>query len=153
MKQPHFIVTGSFIQLIDRETGEARMIQSDQHPRQYSAVLKEILAKNLEKAFELAGSLSSEIVDVQQIRNEVASNLLSSKTKGRFTLETHSNGSRDLFYLDSKGEKVKVVGKFLERVLEAFTNDSSVEVLDKFLAKVEQNQYSDIAATDLFELS
>lgn len=147
----HFIVTGTFIQLIDEASGEARMIQNEQHPRQYAAILKEILAKNIENAFELAGTITSEVLDVTALRSEVASQILSSKTKGRFTLETLAEGERNLFYVDSEGEKVQISGLFLERVLEAFTNDSSVDALDKFLAKVEQNQYSDIAATDLFE--
>lgn len=147
----HFIVTGSFIQMIDQEDGQTRMIQAEQHPRQYSAVLKEILSKNIEKAFDLIGSVSSEVLDVAKIRSEVSSSILSSKTKGRFTMEVHSTGTKDLFYVDSQGNKVKISGKFLERVLDAFANNGDVDALDKFLAKVEQNQYSDIAATDLFE--
>ena len=147
----HFVVTGSFIQMIDTDNGENRMIQNEQHPRQYNAVLKEILAQNTEKAFELIGSVYSEVVDVAKIRSEVASKILSSKTKGRFTLESMSSGERNLFYVDSQGKQVKVTGKFLDRVLEAFTNNDSVDVLDKFLAKVEQNKFSDIAAVDLFE--
>lgn len=147
----HFIVTGSFIQMIDQASGDARMIQADQHPRQYSAVLKEILAKNVEKAFEMIGNVASEVLDVAKIRSEVSSNILSSKTKGRFTMEVHKTGGKDLFYVDSKGTRVKISGEFLKRVLDAFTNDGDVDALDKFLTKVEANQYSDIAATDLFE--
>lgn len=147
----HFIVTGSFIQMIDTDGGETRMIMSDQHPRQYSAVLKEILAKNIESAFDMIGKVASEVLDVAKIRSEVSSTLLSSKSKGRFTMEVHSTGQRDLFYVDSKGEQVKISGHFLARVLDAFTNDGDVDALDKFLTKVEANQYSDIAATDLFE--
>lgn len=147
----HFIVTGSFIQMIDQATGATRMIQSDQHPRQYSAVLKEILAKNIENAFDMIGKVSSEVLDVAKIRSEVSSTILSSKSKGRFTMEVHSTGVRDLFYMDSKGQKVKIAGSFLARVLDAFTNNTDVDALDKFLTKVEANQYSDIAATDLFE--
>ena len=147
----HFIVTGSFIQMIDQATGATRMIQSDQHPRQYSAVLKQILAKNIEEAFDMIGKVASEVLDVAKIRSEVSSTLLSSKSKGRFTMEVHSTGQRDLFYVDSKGEKVKIAGQFLARVLDAFQNDGEVDALDKFLTKVEANQYSDIAATDLFE--
>lgn len=147
----HFIVTGTFIQMIDQETGNTRMIQSEQHPRQYSAVLKEILAKNIENAFDMIGKVASEVLDVAKIRSEVSSTILSSKSKGRFTMEVHSTGTRDLFYVDSKGQKVKISGRFLTRVLDAFTNDGDVDALDKFLAKVESNQYSDIAATDLFE--
>ena len=147
----HFIVTGSFIQMIDQATGATRMIQSDQHPRQYSAVLKQILAKNIDTAFEMIAELKSEVLDVAKIRSEVSSTILSSKSKGRFTMEVHSTGARDLFYMDSKGQKVKISGQFLTRVLDAFTNDGDVDALDKFLTKVEANQYSDIAATDLFE--
>lgn len=147
----HFIVTGTFIQMIDQETGATRMIQSEQHPRQYSAVLKEILAKNIEVAFDMIGKVASEVLDVAKIRSEVSSTLLSSKSKGRFTMEVHSTGQKDLFYVDSKGQKVKISGQFLARVLDAFTNDGDVDALDKFLTKVEANQYSDIAATDLFE--
>lgn len=147
----HFIVTGTFIQMIDQDTGATRMIQSEQHPRQYSAVLKQILAKNIEEAFEMIGKVASEVLDVAKIRSEVSSNILSSKSKGRFTMEIHSTGGRDLFYVDSKGDKVRISGKFLDRVLDAFTNDLDVDALDKFLTKVEANQYSDIAATDLFE--
>lgn len=146
-----FIVTGTFIQMIDTETNEARMIQSEQHPRQYAQVLKQILAKDLEGAFTSIGNVSSEVLDVAKIRNEVASSLLSSKTKGRFTMEMHAGNKRVLFYVDSNGKKVEIHGAFLNRVLEAFTNDGSIEPLDRFLSKVEQNKYSDIAATDLFE--
>lgn len=147
----HFIVTGTFIQMIDQDTGATRMIQSEQHPRQYSAVLKEILAKNIENAFDMIGKVASEVLDVAKIRSEVSSTILSTKSKGRFTMEVHTTGQRDLFYMDSKGQKVKISGRFLTRVLDAFTNDGDVDALDKFLTKVEANQYSDIAATDLFE--
>ena len=146
-----FIVTGTFIQMIDTTTNEARMIQSELHPRQYAGVLKQILAKDLEGAFESIANTSSEVLDVAKIRNEVASSLLSSKTKGRFTMECHEGGKRELFYTDRAGKRVAISGKFLSRVLETFTNDESVEPLDRFLDKVEANKYSDIAATDLFE--
>lgn len=146
-----FIVTGSFIQMIDTDTGETRMIQSEQHPRQYSAVLKEILAKNLDVAFDKIANITSEVLDVAKIRSEVATKIISSKTKGRFTMEVDKEGKRTLFYLNSEGNRVEISGAFLKCVLEAFTNDSAVEPLDKFLAKVESNKYSGIAATDLFE--
>lgn len=146
-----FIVTGTFIQMIDTGNGDARMIQSEQHPRQYAHVLKLILAKDLEGAFESIGTITSEVLDVAKIRNQVTSTLLASKTKGRFTMETHANKPRVLFYVDSEGKKVEIHGKFLTRVLEAFDADGDVEPLNKFLTKFESNKYSDVAAVDLFE--
>ncbi len=146
-----FIVTGTFIQMIDTDTSETRMIQSEQYPRQYSAVLKEILGNNLEEAFDLIERVADEVVDVAKIRSTVAAQIISSKTNGRFTLEVDKNGVRTLFYVNADAQKVQISGQFLARVLEAFEDPEKLEPLNKFLEKVEANKYSGIAATDLFE--
>lgn len=146
-----FIVTGQFIQLIDTDTGEIRQVNSEQHPRQYSTTLKLINNKDISGAFANIENLHSEVLDVAKIRNQVASDLLSSKTAGRFTMETMASGDRRLFYVDSQGQNVEISGLFLARVLEVFNNGADVEPLNRFLEKAEANPYSDAAATDLFE--
>lgn len=146
-----FIVTGSFIQMFDVDANESRMINADQHPRQYANVLKEILSKNLDSAFDLIANTTSEVLDVTQLRADAAASILSSKTNGRFTMENKKDGSRILFYVDSKGQRVEISGQFLTRVLDTFVNNEDVGPLDRFLTKVESNSYSNIAATDLFE--
>lgn len=147
-----FIVTGQFIQMIDTDNGASRQVDSDLHPRQYNRVLKLILSQQLEEAFDTIGNLSSEVVDVNKIRNEVQASMLSSKTAGRFTMETdNAAGTRKLYYVNSKNEKVQISGAFLTRVLEVFDNGADVEPLNKFLDKAEANKYSNVAASDLFE--
>lgn len=146
-----FIVTDGFIQMIDTSTSEQRLIQSQQHPRQYNNVLRHILSKQLDTAFELMENVVSEVVDVEAIRAEASAAILASKTSGRFTMETDANSNRTLFYVDTQGTKVQISGRFFERVLEAFDNPEAMGPITKFLEKVEANKYSDVAAVDLFE--